>query len=111
MANLHRTTKEGRYPNREERFAVRCGRGGWRGPAGALSRLLRPSEGGVIAAARPNLECLRGGPLQADLDLAPGAVRAIVGGDVPQRVLRADLRGELFVDRVELLDGWREEDP
>src|SRR5262245_39464617 len=44
-----------------------------------------------------------------DLDLAPGAIRFLVGRVVAERVLRANLRDDFVVDAVELLDRRREE--
>ena len=44
-----------------------------------------------------------------DLDIAPGPVGLLVGGDVANRILRPDLAKHLLVDSIEILDAAREE--
>src|SRR5262245_16691360 len=69
-------------------------------------RLLEWSE---VAPPRTDAEVAAVLTRHLDVDLAPRAVGLLVGGEIAEGVLRADLRDNFVVDDVELLDRRREE--
>src|SRR5262249_18698753 len=64
-----------------------------------------PEQRREVAAARAGFHAA---PLRAHFDLPPLAVALLVGRDVAERVLRADLGEHFLVDGVELFHGGRE---
>src|SRR5215475_14311856 len=56
----------------------------------------------TLASANTELPGMRANDF--DLDLPPGSVGLLVGGKVADRVLRADLANDLFIDAIQLAD-------